>query len=386
MQRETLPRIVAATALAAAIALTLTPSAQAAPAAPHKSAIEGTNERPAEGSLADARAEAERVRATVDRMQAEIEALTEDYDANRAALDQAIAADLAGRRALEDSDAAVAAAQTQMDERARAAYQRGPISGIEGFLHARDWHEMLEVSVAVDSAAEADRSAIDTLTGQRARAAATGERLAANREGRQRLDAELAAQRTRIEQRVAAMTSYLARVDARVKTLVEQERQRQEAARRAAIARQLAAQAAGAVPAVGWQVGGAAGPVTPATEAQAAQAVSWAMAQMGKPYQWGATGPDTFDCSGLVGRAWAAVGINLPRTSREQFLAGAPVQRLADLRPGDLVFFGATAATIHHVGMYVGDGQMVEAPHTGAVVRLASIGRPDLIGAVRPGA
>ena len=384
MQRQTFPRIAAASALAAAIALSLAPSAQAAPKqpAPHRPAIEG--------SLADARAEAKRVRATVDRMQAEIEALTEDYDANQAALDQAIAADLAGRHALEDADAAVAAAQAQMDQRARAAYQRGPISGIEGFLHARDWHEMLEVSVAVDSAAEADRSTIDTLSSRRAQAQAQGERLAENRERRQRLDAELAAQRARIEQRVAALNSYLAQVDARVKTLVEQERRRQEAARRAAIARQLAAQAAAraagaAIPAGGWQIGGAAGPVTPATEAQAAQAVSWAMAQMGKPYQWGATGPDTFDCSGLVGRAWAAVGINLPRTSREQFTAGSPVRGLADLRPGDLVFFGATAASIHHVGMYVGDGQMVEAPHTGAFVRLASIGRPDLIGAIRPG-
>ena len=76
----------------------------------------------------------------------------------------------------------------------------------------------------------------------------------------------------------------------------------------------------------------------------------------------------------------------LPRTSREQFTVGAPVRRLGDLRPGDLVFYGSSSATIHHVGLYVGDGAMVEAPYTGASVRVASIGRPDLVGAIRPGA
>jgi peptidoglycan DL-endopeptidase CwlO len=109
------------------------------------------------------------------------------------------------------------------------------------------------------------------------------------------------------------------------------------------------------------------------------------MAQLGKPYQWGATGPDTFDCSGLTLRAWQAAGVNLPRVSRAQYTVGVAVGRLADLRPGDLVFYGDSPATIHHVGLYVGDGRMVEAPYTGASVRIASIGRPDLVGAIRPG-
>jgi cell wall-associated NlpC family hydrolase len=340
---------------------------------------------PGPGSLADARAEAGRVRATVDRMQRKIQALTVDFDANQAAIDQAIAADLAGRRHLEEADAAVAEAQARMDERARAAYQRGPVAGIESFLHARDWHEMVAVSASVDAAAQADRAAVATLAAARTREAATGERLAADRLERQRLDGELAAQRARIEQRVATLTSYLAQVDERVATLLEQERRRQEAARQAAIARQLAAErAAASISTEGWQMGGTPG-ASGATEAQAQRAVSWAMAQLGKPYRWGATGPDTFDCSGLVLRAWQAAGVNLPRVSRAQYTVGVPVRRLADLRPGDLVFYGDSPATIHHVGMYVGDGSMVEAPYTGASVRIASIGRPDLVGAIRPG-
>ena len=368
--------------LVLAVALALVPGAPAGAAPAHRPAVQGT--------LADARAEARRVRETVDRMQTEIAELTEDYNANAEARDRAIAADLAGRRHLEEADAAVADAQAQMDQRARAAYQRGPIAGIEGFLHARDWHEMLEVSAAIGAAARSDRATVDTLTRARTDSAATSERLAADSAGRSRLDRQLAAKRAAIQQRVDTLTSYQAQVDARVADLVERERRRQEAARAAAIARLLAA-GGGNVSSGGWQIGGSPAPVTPATQAQAQQAVSWAMAQIGKPYQWGAQGPGRFDCSGLTSFAYAAAGLAIPRVSRAQFAAFASAARVAlgDLRPGDLVFFASDPAdpgTIHHVGMYVGRGLMVEAPHTGATVRLSSVMRPSFAGAVRPAA
>jgi cell wall-associated NlpC family hydrolase len=110
------------------------------------------------------------------------------------------------------------------------------------------------------------------------------------------------------------------------------------------------------------------------------------MAQIGKPYLWGAAGPSAYDCSGLMLAAYRSAGIYLPRVSRAQWSAG-PHVGLGDLAPGDLVFFAyntGAPSTIHHVGMYVGGGAMVEAPYTGARVRTASIGRRDYIGAVRP--
>jgi cell wall-associated NlpC family hydrolase len=115
-------------------------------------------------------------------------------------------------------------------------------------------------------------------------------------------------------------------------------------------------------------------------------AVAYAMAQLGKPYVWGATGPDSFDCSGLTMSAYAHAGVALPRTSRSQWYAG-PHVGLVDLSPGDLLFFAdnlSNPSTIHHVGIYAGRGLMVEAPYSGASVRLSSIGRGDFIGAVRP--
>jgi cell wall-associated NlpC family hydrolase len=96
---------------------------------------------------------------------------------------------------------------------------------------------------------------------------------------------------------------------------------------------------------------------TPAPTAAAQTAVDTARAQIGKPYEYGGAGPDSFDCSGLTQYAYRAAGLELPHSSRGQSDMGTPVAR-ADLQPGDLVFF---YEPISHVGIYVGDGQMVDA-------------------------
>jgi len=124
------------------------------------------------------------------------------------------------------------------------------------------------------------------------------------------------------------------------------------------------------------------------SEEVAAAAVQYAYDKLGQPYKWGATGELGFyDCSGLMLRAYQAGGINLPRTSRQQWYAGARVWNVADLLPGDLVFYAyntADPATIHHVGIYIGAGNMIDAPYTGANVRITPFLRGDYIGAVRP--
>jgi cell wall-associated NlpC family hydrolase len=121
-----------------------------------------------------------------------------------------------------------------------------------------------------------------------------------------------------------------------------------------------------------------------APSAAAAGAVSYALAQLGTPYLWGGDGPGGFDCSGLVQAAYAAAGIQLPRTAQEQFDAGPPVPAGQQLEPGDLVFFGAGASDVTHVGIIVSSTEMVDAPHTGAVVRLEPYDWSDYLGATRP--
>jgi cell wall-associated NlpC family hydrolase len=110
-------------------------------------------------------------------------------------------------------------------------------------------------------------------------------------------------------------------------------------------------------------------------------AVEWAYKELGKPYQWGAAGPDSFDCSGLTQYVWAKAGVYLDHYTGSQWNEGRHVSQ-SELQPGDLVFFGSD---LHHVGLYIGNGNMIEAPHTGANVRIAPYDRPDYAGAVRPG-
>jgi hypothetical protein len=113
----------------------------------------------------------------------------------------------------------------------------------------------------------------------------------------------------------------------------------------------------------------------------AAVAVRFALGQLGKPYQWGAEGPGSFDCSGLVQAAYRAAGVALPRVSRQQYRAGRHVPR-SSLRAGDLVFYADNPRdprTIDHVGIYLGRGRMVEAARRGVPVRIASVWRTGLL-------
>ena len=99
------------------------------------------------------------------------------------------------------------------------------------------------------------------------------------------------------------------------------------------------------------------------TNTQAGEAVAFAYAQLGKPYQWGATGPGAYDCSGLVQAAWAAAGVSIPRVTYDQW-AALPHISASSLQPGDLVYYEGEG----HVAMYVGGGYIIDAPRTGLTV------------------
>jgi cell wall-associated NlpC family hydrolase len=116
-------------------------------------------------------------------------------------------------------------------------------------------------------------------------------------------------------------------------------------------------------------------------------ALRTAETRIGSPYRYGGSGPDTFDCSGLVSYAYSSVGIRLPRTAAQQYAAVKPVPR-EDLEPGDLVFFRVGGKSVGHVGIYAGNGRLVDAPQTGGRVRVARLDDPwyreRYVGAGRP--
>jgi len=125
------------------------------------------------------------------------------------------------------------------------------------------------------------------------------------------------------------------------------------------------------------------GPVAGESPA-AAEAVAWALARLGTPYRWGGEGTAGFDCSGLVQAAFAAAGVGLPRVAQDQYDVGPPLAPGTALEPGDLVFFGGSPEAVDHVGIVVGAAEMVDAPHTGAVVRVEPIWSDGYVGATRP--
>jgi peptidoglycan DL-endopeptidase RipA len=155
------------------------------------------------------------------------------------------------------------------------------------------------------------------------------------------------------------------------------------AAKAAAAARQAAASEAstGSVTSASEFQGSA------ASSSQGNIAANFAISQIGKPYQWGAIGPSTYDCSGLAMIAWQHAGVSILHYTGDQWVEGVHVS-LNDLQRGDLVFYATNNAdpnTIHHVGIYIGGGNMVDAPYTGVDVRIDSIYQPGVpIGAVRP--
>ncbi len=122
----------------------------------------------------------------------------------------------------------------------------------------------------------------------------------------------------------------------------------------------------------------------PSADGTVVAALTFAARQLGTPYLWGGTGSGGFDCSGLVQAAYAHAGVALPRVAQDQYSVGPQLADGATVLPGDLVFFGSGPTGVDHVGIYVGSGLMIDAPHTGALVRVESAGWSGLVGATRP--
>jgi cell wall-associated NlpC family hydrolase len=221
---------------------------------------------------------------------------------------------------------------------------------------------------------------LEAIAAEKARLAAiAAAKAAAERQAAAKKAAEAAAAAALAEAQKAAAAAAAAKAAAEQEAAQRAADQRRQAAVKAAAQRQASAQeSAGGSSGGGSSGGGSSGSAGPPSS-RAATAVAAAYQQLGAPYDWAADGPAAFDCSGLTAYAWAAAGVTLPHSSQAQFGVGAHVSR-SQLAPGDLVFFGSP---IHHVGIYVGNGNMIDAPQTGDVVRVQSINRSDYAGAVR---
>ena len=217
---------------------------------------------------------------------------------------------------------------------------------------------------------QVEQARLDTLRGQQE---TITESLKADRAAKEKLAKEYEAKEAEAQQVYDRLS---AEEQERLRKLEEQ-RQQEEAARE-----QSARENVSPNPAPSTEAGDKSDPPASSSgggSGRAQQAVSYAMAQRGKGYVMGTTGPSTFDCSGLMYAAYKQVGISLPRTSQTQISAGTPVSK-GDLQPGDLVFY---YSGITHVGMYIGNGQIVHAANPRSGVVTASVNSMPFAGARR---
>ena len=316
---------------------------------------------------------------------------------------------------LADSNRQLAAARQRLADASVDAYVRGGASPLIGALLKGRSEDFGVRKTYVDAALDGQRGAVAGFESARRRLLALRDRLhATQRQARTTADA-LDANRRAAQATIASQQSVLSQAQGDLAPLVAQasaaraqrtEQQGKQKFDTLAAPPTTAAPRKPAASGVAAPAKPAGGPATtarpapapataapkpsspppaptgpaPAVKSGAGAAVNTAKAQLGKPYVYGAAGPDSFDCSGLTMYAWRAGGVGLPHSAEMQYNAIAHIS-VSQLQPGDLIFYGTP---IHHVGMYVGGGQMIEAPYTGAVVRYASIYRSDLVGAGRP--
>ena len=301
------------------------------------------------------------VEAQVAALDAKVDAAVESYNQARIQLSAAARRTAAAEHKLAQQAKAIATQQRAMSQVAVAAYRTGGADQFVSLVTTSNPETFLDRASSLNTISTHQSDALQSLqVAQLAYAQAKAEanqQLAAQR----KIAAALKAQRDSI-------SNALDQQQALLSSLRADERRRIEAAAAAhrAAARQAALRARASYH----------GPAS----GQAAVAVRYAYAQLGKPYQWGASGPSSYDCSGLTMASWGAAGVSLPHSSSAQYGSGNHVSQ-SEIQPGDLVFFGSP---IHHVGIYIGNGNMIHAPHSGADVEIAPAFRGDYVGATRP--
>ncbi|SHM33817.1 C40 family peptidase [Streptomyces yunnanensis] len=270
---------------------------------------------------------------------------------------------------------------------ASAQYQTGGISPTAQLMLAKDPQQFVDRNHLMEQSTGRQKQAITDYEDQAATAARQRAEATHSLEALQQSQATLKETKRNVQSKLAEAQQLLSRLTAQEKArLAELERQKEaEAQRKAAEEARKEAQQRQQQPSGGTGSGTGTGSGGGSSDSgsystKAGKALAFARSQIGKPYVWGATGPSSYDCSGLTQAAWRAAGVDLPRTTWDQVKVGTRVSS-SDLQPGDLVFF---FNDISHVGMYIGGGEMIHAPHPGASVRVESIYGMPIYGSVRP--
>jgi cell wall-associated NlpC family hydrolase len=342
---------------------------------------------PATSQIAAKQAEAAAAQAELDRMNAALEVQVEAYNAITEALGQTAEEIRRTRDDLEQAQADLTEARETLSGRATTIYKSGGVGMLEVFLGAHSFEDFV---MRLDLAVRINRSDADTVArvkDAKSRVEASELALEQRQAEQLALQQESASRAAQIEVDVAAQRQFVSRLEGEVQTLIAEEAERQRL-----LAEERARQAAARAAAGRSGTASRAASDPSSLGAGHPEVVDIAMQYLGVPYVWSGSSPDGFDCSGLTQYCYRQISISIPRTSQSQFQSGKHIarDRLDLLVPGDLVFFGTDGndSLVHHVGIYVGDGNYLHAPYTGAVVRIDSLtarisSRGDYVGASR---
>jgi cell wall-associated NlpC family hydrolase len=302
----------------------------------------------------------ESIKSEVQRIDAQLEAVTEQYNMTNLRAEQTRSAIADMELRLAELNATLQGRKDILGQRLRELYKAGNADVLEVLTESRT---MDDLYVNIDRARRIsgnDVEIIASVISAREEAEVARGELGSKKAELDGMVSDLAAQKSQIEGELQRRNNLMAGVEADINRLIaEDEANRPAINPRTSPPRTI--------------------PNPPPPPPYAPEVVKVAYAQIGKPYRYAGSGPNVFDCSGLVMYCYAQVGISLPHSSYMQARCGVPVS-YSQLQPGDLVFFHGYG----HVGMYVGGGQYIHAPHTGDVVRVADLSRRrDFCGACR---
>lgn len=331
------------------------------------------NTAAADPSVSAKRAEAQNVLAQIQEIDGQLSHAIEAYNLANVKLDRIKGELKTNSRHLTIARSSLEAAQAHLSERLVALYTGGGDAGtIEVILAAKSIDDLLNRIDAVERVSAQDARVLSEVKSFRAQVITRKARLERAQKAQVQVVADKASQRSSIEGQLAERQRLLSSIKDQIASLEAAERRKQERLAAQAQARfrasQQQAQTEAAAPQALVQSDSVEEAIAPAPDARYGGVVGIAMQYLGVPYVWGGASPSGFDCSGFAMYVFAQVGVSLPHHAASQYGMGTAVSR-DQLQPGDLVFFNG----LGHMGIYIGGGQFIHAPHSGDVVKISSL-------------
>jgi cell wall-associated NlpC family hydrolase len=318
--------------------------------------------------LASKRAEAERIKVEIDRLDEKMDVAVEDYNEANLRYSELKTRVAKNQSRLKQLNGTISTLQTSLEVRVDSMYRNGPLGTLDVLFGTTSFEDFASTWDLLNQFNEQEAASVAQLKATREEVRSVEADLESSGAQAKTQLAAVAKRRTAITSDLARRAGLLKGLEAEIAQLQAEARARAlQAARRTQTKKRPASGSTG-----GWDWGNP-------TKAPRGQVVTIARRYLGRPYRWAASGPGSFDCSGFTMFVYAQVGVSLPHSSRAQISSGQRVSR-ANLQPGDLVFFGRP---IHHVGIYVGGGMFIHSPRTGDVVSVDPL-LSDFSGACRP--